>query len=122
MSPLSPWSPLGGLPARGGHLDRLHGNLLDLEERLREAVAQAIGQAAASVVGRGPLPVRGRAGAARSPAPPAPRPAGPSRPLWQTLDDPEERDRPPWLDEPAEDDFLHDRDTDHERDRPVDGP
>jgi hypothetical protein len=50
-----------GLPARGGHLGRLHSNLLDLDDRLREAVAQAIGQAAAGVVGQVVLSLLGEA-------------------------------------------------------------
>jgi hypothetical protein len=50
MSPFSERPTPLGFPARGGHLDRLHTNLLDLDERLREAVAQAIGQAAAGFV------------------------------------------------------------------------
>jgi hypothetical protein len=122
MSPYSERPQSLAFPARGGHLDRLHGNLLDLDERLRDAVAQAIGQAAAGVVGQVALSLLGQAGDGPGPLPLAPRPAGRSRPLWQALDDPEERDRPPWLDEPAEDPFLHDRDRDAHRDRALDVP
>ncbi|HYT95215.1 MAG TPA: hypothetical protein VEL76_41240, partial [Gemmataceae bacterium] len=107
MSPMTSWSPAGA-PNRGGHLDRLHSNLLDLDERLRDAVAQAIGQAAAGVVRQvvmsllgpgdnGPLLLRA-----------SPRPGNPSRPLWETLDEPEERDRPPWAREHDEDTFPAD--------------
>jgi hypothetical protein len=75
MDPYSQRPTSLGFPARGGHLGRLHGNLLDLDERLREAVAQAIGQAAAGVVGQVVLSLLGdadeRAAAARF-APPRP--------------------------------------------------
>ena len=40
-----------------------------------------------------------------------------SRPLWQTLDDAGERDRPPWLNEREEEEgFLSDGDRDHDLD------
>jgi hypothetical protein len=109
-----------GLPARGGHLGRLHSNLLDLDERLREAVGQAIGQAAAGVVGQVVLSLLGEADDGPTLLRLSPRPPTRSRPLWQTLDDPEERDRPPWLDEREEDAFLQDRDHDDDGDRATD--
>src|SRR5262245_38257402 len=110
MSPFSERPTSLGLPARGSHLGRLHGNLLDLAERLREAASQAIGQAAAGVVRQVVLSLLGEEADGQIPPRRTPRPAGPSRPLWQTLGDPEERDRPPWLDEPEEDALLHDLD------------
>jgi hypothetical protein len=109
-----------GLPARGGHLGRLHSNLLDLDERLREAVAQAIGQAAAGVVGQVVLSLLGQADDGPTLLRLPPRLSTRSRPLWQTLDEPEERDRPPWLDERAEEAFLQDRDHDDDGDRATD--
>jgi hypothetical protein len=119
MNPLPPWSSSAGSPGRGGHLDRLHGNLLDLDERLREAVSQAIGQAAAGVVHQVVLSLLGQAddgpGLPRLSA----RHAGRSRPLWEALGGAEERDRPPWLDEPEEEEaFLPDRDCDRAADLP----
>ena len=39
-----------------------------------------------------------------------------NRPLWQTLDEPEERDRPPWFNEREEEVYLHDRDRDTDDD------
>jgi hypothetical protein len=116
MSPFSERPNSLGLPARGGHLGRLHSNLLDLDERLREAVAQAIGQAAAGVVGQVVLSLLGQADDGPTLLRLSPRQPTRSRPLWQTLDEPEERDRPPWLDERAEDAFLLDRDRDHDDD------
>jgi hypothetical protein len=122
MSPFSERPTPLGFPARSGHLDRLHGNLLDLDERLREAVAQAIGQTAAGVVRQVVLSLLGDADGGPTLLRPSPRPAGPSRPLWQTLGDAEERDRPPWLDEPEEDPFRADRDRDTDRDRVIEIP
>jgi hypothetical protein len=120
MSPFSERPTSLGFPAWGGHLGRLHGTLLDLDERLRDAVAQAIGQAAAGVVRQVVLALLGEEDDGQIPPRRTPRPAGPSRPLWQALGDPEERDRPPWLDEPAEDALLHDLDRDVGReDEPV---
>jgi hypothetical protein len=111
-----------GFPTRCGHLGRLHNNLLDLDERLREAVAQAIGQAAAGVVGQVVLSLLGQADDGPTLLRLSPRPPTRSRPLWQTLDEPEERDRPPWLDEREEDAYLSDRDRDNDNacDRPTD--
>ena len=117
MSPFSERPTSLGLPARGGHLGRLHSNLLDLDERLREAVAQAIGQAAAGVVGQVVLSLLGQADDGPTLLRMSPRPPTRSRPLWQTLDEPEERDRPPWLDEREEETFLQDRDHDDDGDR-----
>ena len=114
MSPFSERPSSLGFPARGGHLGRLHSNLLDLDERLREAVAQAIGQAAAGVVGQVALSLLGQGDGGPPPLRFAPRQPARSRPLWQTLDDPEEWNRPPWLDQREEDAFLHD--LDHTRD------
>jgi hypothetical protein len=116
MSPFSERPTSLGLPARGGHLGRLPSNLLDLDERLREAVAQA----AAGVVGQVVLSLLGEADAGPTLLRFSPRQPTRSRPLWQTLDEPEERDRPPWLDERAEDAFLRDRDHDDDSDRPTD--
>jgi hypothetical protein len=121
MSPFSERPTSLGLPARGGHLGRLHSNLLDLDERLREAVAQAIGQAAAGVVGQVVLSLLGQADDGPTLLRLSPRQPTRSRPMWQTLDEPEERDRPPWLDEREEDAFLRDRDNDDDVARPTDG-
>jgi hypothetical protein len=115
MSPFSVRPTPLGFPARGSHLGRLHGNLLDLDERLREAVGQAIGQAAAGVVRQLALSLLGQADGDPTLLRLPPRATGRGRPLWQTLDDPEDRDRPPWPDEPEDDAFLHDRDTDDDR-------
>jgi hypothetical protein len=118
MSPFSERPTSLGFPARGGHLGRLHSNLLDLDERLREAVAQAIGQAAAGVVGQVVLSLLGQADDGPTLLRMPPRQPNRSRPLWQTLDEPEERDRPPWLDEREEEEaFLQDRDYDDDCDR-----
>ncbi|HYT93935.1 MAG TPA: hypothetical protein VEL76_34770 [Gemmataceae bacterium] len=87
MSPMTSWSSAGAA-GRGGHLDRLHGNLLDLDERLRDAVAQAIGQAAAGVVRQVVLSLLGQADDAPMLLRASPRPGSPSRPLWETLDEP----------------------------------
>jgi hypothetical protein len=95
-------STSGGAPGRGGHLGRLHGNLLDLDDRLREAVAGAIGQAAAGVVRQVMLALLSQADGGPSPLPLALRGTTRARPLWQTLDEDEEQDRPPWLDETEE--------------------
>src|SRR5262249_22970044 len=92
-------------PGRGGHLGRLHSNLLDLADRLREAVAQAIGQAAAGVVGQVVLSLLGQADGGPTVLRFSPHQPRRSRPLWQALSA-EERDRPPWLDEPEEDAIL----------------
>jgi hypothetical protein len=113
MSPFSERPAALGFPARGGHLGRLHSNLLDLDERLRAAVAQAIGQAAAGVVGQVVLSLLGQGDDGPPPLRFAPHQPSRSRPLWQTLDDAEERERPPWLDEREEDAFLLERDRDH---------
>ena len=120
MSPFFERPTSLGLPARGGHLGRLHGNLLDLDERLREAVAQAIGQAAAGVVRQVALSLLGDADEGPAAVRFAPHRPNRDRPLWQTLDEPEERDRPPWFDEREEDAFPPDRDPDDfEGDRAV---
>jgi hypothetical protein len=117
MSPISERPASLGFPSPGGHLDRLHANLLDLDERLGEAVAQAIGQAAAGVVRQVALSLLRQAEDGPTLLRLPPRPAGRSRPLWQTLDDAEERDRPPWLDEREEEDaFLQDLDRDRDAD------
>jgi hypothetical protein len=121
MSPFSERSASLGLPTQGGHLGRLHSNLLDLDERLREAVAQAIGQAAAGVVRQVVLSLLGEGDAGPAVLRFSPRQPGRSRPLWQALDDADERDRPPWLDDPEEDAFLRDRDADLD-DRVIDPP
>jgi hypothetical protein len=112
MSPFSERPASLGFPARGGHLDRLHTNLLDLDERLREAVSQAIGQMAAGVVRQVVLSLLGDGDGGPTLLRMSPRQPNRSRPLWQTLDEPEERDRPPWFDERAEEAYLADRDGD----------
>jgi hypothetical protein len=120
MSPFSERPTSLGFPSRGGHLDRLHSNLLDLDERLREAVSQAIGQAAAGVVRQIVLSLLGPA----DDNPTLLRYSSPQpsrRPLWQTLDDAEERDRPPWCDEREEDPSLADRDCEPGDDLPQTG-
>jgi hypothetical protein len=120
MSPFSDRPTALGFPTRGGHLGRLYSNLLDLDDRLREAVAQAIGQAAAGVVGQVVLSLLGEADDGPSLLRLSPRQPNRSRPLWQTPDEPDERDRPPWLDERAEDACLRDRDHDDACDRATD--
>jgi hypothetical protein len=121
MSPFSERPTSLGLPARGGHLGRLHSNLLDLDERLREAVAQAIGQAAAGVVGQVVLSLLGEADAGPTLLRFSPHQPNRNRPLWQTLDEPEERDRPPWFQGREEEEaFLQDRDHDDDGDRATD--
>src|SRR5262249_52880123 len=115
VSPFSERPTPLGFPARGGHLGRLHGNLVDLDERLPDAVAQAIRQAAAGVVRQIALPLLGQAEDGPTLLRLPSRPAGRGRPLWQALDDPEDRDRPPWLDEPEDDAPLYDRDADDGR-------
>ena len=121
MSPFSERPTSLGWPARGGHLGRLHSNLLDLDERLREAVAQAIGQAAAGVVGQVVLSLLGQADDGPTLLRLSPRQPTRSRPMWQTLDEPEERDRPPWLQGREEEEtFLQDRDHDDDGDRATD--
>jgi hypothetical protein len=82
--------------------------LLDLDERLRDAVAQVIGQAAAGVVRQLAMAVLGQAEGGPTSLRPSPRSLGSSRPLWETLDEPEERDRASWSREREEDDLLSD--------------
>ena len=105
-----------GFPARGGHLDRLHSNLLDLDERLREAVSQAIGQMAAGVVRQVVLSLLGSGDDGPTLLRYPPREPIRNRPLWQTLDDPEGHDRPPWYDEREEEPYRSDRGRDTEDD------
>jgi len=76
-----------------------------------------IGQAAAGVVRQAALSLLGQADDSPTLLRLSPRSAGRSRPLWQTLDDAEERDRPPWLNEREEEDlFLQDFDKDRGHD------
>ena len=108
-----------GLPARGNHLDRLHSNLLDLDEQLRDAVSQAIGQMAAGVVQQVVRSLLGEGDDGPTLLRYPRREPNRNRPLWQTLDEPEERDRPPWFNEREEEVYLRDRDRDTD-DNPVD--
>src|SRR5262245_40433900 len=87
MTPFSERPASLSFPTRGGHLGRLHSNLLDLDERLREAVAQAVDQAAAGVVGQVVLSLLGQADYGPALLRVAPHQPSRSRPLWQTLDD-----------------------------------
>ncbi len=118
MNPLTSWSSASSA-CRVGHLDRLHSNLLNLDERLGESVAQAIGHAAAGIVRQVVMSWLGPGDNGptllRSSLPPG----SPSRPLWETLDEPEERDRPPWSRERDEDDFLADDEPVMDHDRSV---
>lgn len=79
----------------GGHLGRLHDNLLDLSERLRGAVAQAVGDATAGAVRQAVLSLLRQSDA--GPSLSRPRTSSPRRPasLWESLDDVDERDDPP---------------------------
>src|SRR5262245_19688054 len=122
MNPFVSPSESDDYPPRDDHLDRLHGNLLDLDESLREAVARAIGQAAAGVVRQAVLALLGQAGGGQALLRLAPRPTSRAQPLWETLDDGEETDRPPWPDEATEEEAsLPDRDEDRtaDPDRPA---
>src|SRR5262249_11270656 len=67
------------------------------------------GQAAAGVVRQVVLSLLGAADEGPAVVRFAPHRPNRDRPLWQTLDEPEERDRPPWLDEREEDAPLRDR-------------
>jgi hypothetical protein len=124
MNPFPPHAGSDDFPPRGGHLDRLHGNLLDLDDRLREAVAGAIGQAAAGVVRQAVQSLLRQADDSPALLRLAPRPTSRARPLWETLDDseepdrlpwrhaPEQRGRSPWPDEAQAEAFLPDREGD----------
>jgi hypothetical protein len=111
-----------GFPARGGHLDRLHSHLLDLDGQLREAVSQAIGQMAAGVVRQVVRSLLGPGDDGPTLRRYPPREPNRNRPLWQTLDQPEERDQPPWFNEREEDVYSSDRERDTDDDPMDDVP